>query len=99
MLQNFDDALAETGAETFEDEMRVGFADGAFVCVGDVAPEEDVVQRERGRGTVREMRDCERGGRAAVFVQEDDIAESICLSAFHQVRQDQIPSIQTYSCW
>ena len=57
VLQDLDDALAEGRGEAFEDEMGVALADGAARGVWNIGAEDDVVQRERGRGPVGEMRD------------------------------------------
>ena len=54
--------------------MWVGFADGAGCGAGDVPTEDDVVEGEGGGGSVGEVRDCEGGGRAAVFVEDNNIA-------------------------
>lgn len=68
VLQNLDDAFAEFGLEAFEDEVWVGFGNGAAGGVGNVGAQDDVVQGKRGRGAVGEMRDRQRGWGASVFV-------------------------------
>lgn len=73
MFQNLHHTLAELGTEPLEDQMRIGFRDGATGGVGDVGSEDDVVEREGGGGPVRQMRDRHRGGCAAVFVEKDNV--------------------------
>lgn len=52
------------------------------------------MQGETGGGTVREMRDGERRGRPAVFVQEDDVGEAACVGAAHERGEDVRAAVQ-----
>lgn len=92
--EDLDDALAEGRGEAVEDEVRVGLADRAARGVGDVVAQDDVVQGEARRGPVGEVRDGHGGGRASVFVQQDDIAEAGGFGRGDEVGQDQVSSVQ-----
>lgn len=93
VLQDLDDAFSEFGVEVVEDEVRVAFADCAAGGIGDVVAERDVVEGERGCGPVREVRDCERGGGPAVFVEEDCVGQTAGYAAFDQVGEDRVASV------
>lgn len=55
--------------------------------------EENVVEGKRGSGAMREVRDCERGGGAAMFVQQKQVRESSRISTRHQGREDQCAAV------
>ena len=70
MFQDLHDPLPERGAEALEHKVRVRLADGPARRGRDVVAQLDVVQREGRGGPVREVRDRQRGGDAAVLVQD-----------------------------
>lgn len=82
--EDLHDAFAERGAESVEDEVRVGFRDRAAGCGGEVVAQEDVVQGETGRGAVGEVGDGQRGRGAAVLVEEQDVGQRAGVGAGHQ---------------
>ena len=55
MFQYLHNALTQARSKAFENEVRIRFRDGPPAAVGDVMTENDVVERERGSGPVREM--------------------------------------------
>lgn len=96
VLQDLYDAAAQGRGEAFEDEVRVALADGAALGVGDVGAQHHVVQREAGGGAVGEVADCHCGGRAAVFVDQDHVAEARALGRADEVVQDQVAAVQAH---
>lgn len=76
MLKDLHYTFAERGVEVVEYEVRVRFRDSAAGGRWQVMTEENVMEGKGGRGAVGEVRDCERGGGAAVFVQQEQVCES-----------------------
>ena len=76
VFQNVHHPHPQRGAEPLEDQVRVAFRHGAARGARDVLAQHHVGQGEGGRGPVRQVRDGERGGRAAVFVQQQDVRQS-----------------------
>lgn len=73
MFQNLAHPRPEPGSEAFEDQMRIGLRDCAARAVGDIMAQDDIVQGERSRGPMGEVRYGQSGGCAAVFVEEDQV--------------------------
>ena len=73
MLQNLDDSLAKARCEAFEDQVRVGFADGATRAVRDIVAKNDIVEGERSGWTVREVRESQSCRCATVFMQKNHV--------------------------
>ena len=94
VFEDLHDALPERGAEALEDEVRVRLTDGPTRGGGEVVAQLDVVQGEGGGGPVREVRDRQRGGDAAVLVQDAQVAQPGRVRARDQVRQDQVAPVQ-----
>ena len=94
VLQDLAHPPAEPRSKSFEDQMRVGFGNGAAGAVGDVVAEDDVVQGEGGRGAVREVRYGQSGGCAAVFVEKDQVRQTGGGGGGDEVREDEIASVQ-----
>ena len=69
MLDDLHHSMSERGVEIVEYEMRIRLGDSATRRRGEIMAEENVVEGKGGRGAMREVRDCERGGGAAMFVQ------------------------------
>lgn len=98
VFEDLHDAFPERGAESFEDEVRVGFGYRAAGGCGEVVTEEHVVEREAGGGAVREVRHGQRRGLAAVLVQEQDVGQRVCLGAGHEGGQDVRAPVQPDGC-
>lgn len=88
MLKDLHHPLAERSVEVVEYEVRVRLRDSAARGRGKVMAEEDVVEGKRGRGSVRKVRDCERCGGTAVFVQQKQVRESCRIGTLDQGRKD-----------
>lgn len=94
VLEDLHHPLAQWGREVLEDQVRVRFADGAACGGGQVVPQQHVMQRERGRGAVREVRDRQRGGGAAVLVQDEQVRQAGGVGGRDEVGQHQVAPVQ-----
>src|SRR5262245_12861827 len=75
MLEYLDHPLTKLGCEALKDQVRVAFRDGATGRRWNIGTEDDIVQRERCGWAMGEVRDGHGGGRASVFVEEDNVGE------------------------
>lgn len=99
VLEDLHDALAERGGEVLEDQMRVGFRDGAARRAGEVVAEQHVVQAKGGGGPVGEMRDGERRRGAAVLMQQEQIGERAGVGAGHERGKHERAAVEPDGCW
>lgn len=80
VLQDFDDPRARWRGEALEYEVRVGLGDGTAQAVGNVAPQNDIVEGEGDCGPVRQVGDGHRGRCSSVFVQYDDVGQASAIA-------------------
>lgn len=88
MFKDLHHPLAERSIEVVEDEVGVRLRDSTARGRGKVMAEEDVMEGKGGRGSVREVRDCERCGGTAVFVQQKQVRESGGIGTLDQGREN-----------
>lgn len=96
---NLDHALAQRCCKAFEDQMRIGLADSASRCVGNVMTQHDIVQGKARSWAVWKVRDSHGSGFASVLVQQDDIAQTTAERTLNEVGKHQISAVETYARW
>lgn len=94
MLQDLDHTLPQLRREALKDQVRIALAHGPARRVRDVVTQHNIMQTEQRGRTVREMRDGETGGRAAVLVQQDQVRRGRGMARRAQQRQNGVAAVE-----